>query len=159
IEQRIGLLARLESFLPAVHQLTGLSGLDRYLDARGERGYPVETRSRAEFALRVFLSRVFEDSTDFAFSEERLARAYGEVEAALYEGRTDPVVIAPVLGLEIVAEAVPLGDGLTLVRGDAFPEEALSDALWAPGADRAHLLAVLRWETAAGDRSPVAHGR
>ena len=121
IEQRVGLLARLESFLPAVHALSGLSGLDRYLDARGERGYPVETRSRAEFALRVFLSRVFEESTDFALSDERLDRAYGELEAALYEGRTD--------------------------------------ALWAPGADRAHLLAVLRWEAAAGDASPVAHGR
>jgi hypothetical protein len=159
IEQRIGLLARLETFLPAVHQLTGVSGLDRYLDARGERGYPVETRSRAEFALRVLLSRVFEESTDFTFSEERLERAYGELEAALYEGRTDTVVIAPVLGVEIVSEAVPLGDGLTLVRGDAFPEDAPADALWAPGADRAHLLAVLRWETAAGDQSPVAHGR
>ena len=78
IEQRVGLLARLESFLPAVHALSGVSGLDRYLDARGERGYPVEARSRAEFALRVFLSRVFEESTDFALSPERLERAYGE---------------------------------------------------------------------------------
>jgi hypothetical protein len=159
IEQRVGLLARLESFLPAVHALSGVSGLDRYLDARGERGYPVEARSRAEFALRVFLSRVFEESTDFALSDERLDRAYGELEAALYEGRTDTVVIAPVLGLEIASDAVPLGEGLTLVRGDAFPEDAPADALWAPGADRAHLLAVLRWEAAAGDASPVGHGR
>jgi hypothetical protein len=158
IEQRVGLLARLESFLPAVHALSGLSGLGRYLDARGERGYPVETRSRAEFALRVFLSRVFEESTDFALSDDRLDRAYGELEAALYEGRTDTVVIAPLLGLEVASDAVALGEGLTLVRGDAFPEDAPADALWAPGADRAHLLAVLRWE-AVGDASPVAHGR
>lgn len=159
IEQRVGLLARLESFLPAVHALSGVSGLDRYLDARGERGYPVEARSRAEFALRVFLSRVFEESTDFALSDERLDRAYGELETALYEGRTDTVVIAPLLGLEVASDAVALGDGLTLVRGDAFPEDAPADALWAPGADRAHLLAVLRWEAAAGDASPVGHGR
>jgi hypothetical protein len=159
IEQRVGLLARLASFLPAVHALSGLTGLDRYLDARGERGYPVETRSRAEFALRVFLSRVFEESTDFVLNEERVARAYAELEAALYEGRTDTVVIAPLLGLEVASDAVALGDGLTLVRGDAFPEDAPADALWVPGADRAHLLAVLRWEAAAGDASPVAHGR
>jgi hypothetical protein len=159
IEQRVGLLARLEGFLPAVHALSGLSGLDRYLDSRGERGYPVETRSRAEFALRVFLSRVFEESTDFALSEERFDRAYGELEAALYEARADTVVIAPLLGLEVASEAVLLGEGLTLVRGDAFPEDAPADALWAPGADRAHLLAVLRWEAAAGDASPVAHAR
>jgi hypothetical protein len=159
IEERVGLLARLESFLPAVHALSGLSGLDRYLDARGERGYPVESRSRAEFALRVFLSRVFEESTDFALSDERLDRAYGELEAALYEGRTDTVVIAPLLGLDVASEVVPLGEGLSLVRGNAFPEDAPTDALWAPGADRAHLLAVLRWEAAAGDASPVAHAR
>jgi hypothetical protein len=159
IEQRVGLLARLEGFLPAVHALSVLSGLDRYLDSRGERGYPVETRSRAEFALRVFLSRVFEESTDFVLSEERFDRAYGELEAALYEARTDTVVIAPLLGLDVASETVLLGEGLTLVRGDAFPEDAPADALWAPGADRAHLLAVLRWEAAAGDASPVAHAR
>jgi hypothetical protein len=159
IEQRVGLLARLESFLPAVHALAGLTGLDRYLDARGERGYPVEPRARAEFALRAFLTRVFEESTDFALGPERFDRAYGEVESALYDGRTETVVIAPLLGLDVASAAVALGDGLSLVRGDAFPEDAPADALWAPGADRAHLLAVLRWEAAAGDLTPVAHAR
>ena len=99
-----------------MHALAGLSGLDRYLDARGERGYPVESRSRAEFVLRVFLSRVFEESTDFALSPERLERAYGEVESALYDGRTETVVIAPLLGLEIASPELAVGDGLTLVQ-------------------------------------------
>src|SRR5215218_5677309 len=163
IEQRVGLLARLESFLPAVHAVSGLSGLDRYLDARGERGYPVETRSRAEFALRVFLSRVFEESTDFALSDDRLDRAYGELDAALYEGRTDTVVIAPLLGLEVASDAVALGEGLTLVRGDAFPEDAPADALWAPGAAApvAHARVRLRRLLTAlrlYDTTPVAYG-
>src|SRR3954454_25122019 len=51
IEQRVGLLARLPSFLPAVHALSGVGGLDRYLEARGERGYPAEQRARSEFTL------------------------------------------------------------------------------------------------------------
>ena len=72
IEQRVGLLSRLPSFLPAVHALSGLGRLGDYLESRGERGYPAEPRARAEFALRVFLSRVFEESTDFALSPERL---------------------------------------------------------------------------------------
>jgi hypothetical protein len=159
IEQRVALLARLATFLPAVHALARLSGLDRYLDARGERGYPVEPRARAEFALRVFLSRVFEESTDFGLSAERLDRAYGELESALYDGRTETVVIAPLLGLDVASPAIPLGEGLSLVRGDALPDEAPADALWAPGADRPHLLAVLRWEAPAGDVTPVAHAR
>jgi hypothetical protein len=159
IEQRTGLLARLPSFLPAVHALSGLGGLDRYLEERGERGFPVEHRSRAEFALRVFLGRVFEESTDFALSPERFDRCYEELEAALYEGRTETAVIAPLLGVEIQSPEIALGDGLTLVQGDAFPEDAPEDALWAPGARRPHLLVVLRWEAAAGDVTPVAHGR
>jgi hypothetical protein len=159
IEQRVGLLARLPSFLPAVHALSGLGRLGEYLESRGERGYPAEARARAEFALRVFLSRVFEESTDFALSPERLERAYGEVESALYDGRTETVVIAPLLGLEIASPELALGDGLTLVQGDAFPEDAPADALWAPGARRPHLLVVVRWEAAAGDTTPVAHAR
>jgi hypothetical protein len=45
------------------------------------------------------------------------------------------------------------------VQGDAFPEDAPADALWAPGARRPHLLVVVRWEAAAGDTTPVAHAR
>ena len=159
IEQRVGLLSRLPSFLPAVHALSGLGRLGDYLESRGERGYPAEPRARAEFALRVFLSRVFEESTDFALSPERLERAYAEVESALYDGRTETVVIAPLLGVEIASPEVALGEGLTLVQGDAFAEDAPADALWAPGARRAHLLVVVRWEAAAGDTTPVAHAR
>ena len=159
IEQRVGLLSRLPSFLPAVHALSGLGRLGEYLESRGERGYPVEPRARAEFALRVFLSRVFEESTDFALSPERLERAYAEVESALYDGRTETVVIAPLLGVETGSSEVALGEGLTLVQGDAFTEDAPADALWAPGARRPHLLVVVRWEAAAGDATPVAHAR
>jgi hypothetical protein len=159
IEQRVGLLSRLPSFLPAVHALSGLGRLGDYLESRGERGYPAEPRARAEFALRVFLSRVFEESTDFALSPERHQRAYGELESALYDGRTETVVIAPLLGVEIASPELALGDGLTLVQGDAFGEDAPADALWAPGARRPHLLVVVRWEAAAGDTTPVAHAR
>jgi hypothetical protein len=159
IEQRVGLLARLASFLPAVHALAGIGGLQRYLDERGEHGYPAEPRARAEFALRVFLTRVFEDCSDFALRPERVQGAYDELEAALYDGRTETVVIAPLLGLELGSPEVVLGDGLTLVHGDAFPEDAPQDALWAPGAHRAHLLVVVRWEAAPGDATPVAHAR
>jgi hypothetical protein len=142
-----------------VHALSGLGRLGDYLESRGERGYPAEPRSRAEFALRVFLSRVFEDSTDFALNADRLDQAYAEVEAALYDGRTETVVIAPLLGVETVSPALALGDGLALVQGDAFPEDAPPEALWAPGAETPHLLVVLRWEAAAGDTTPVAHAR
>jgi hypothetical protein len=158
IARRVSLLGRLPTHLPAVGALSVCGGLDTYLQGRGEPA-PRDLRERAEAALRVFLTRVFEDSTDFELSHDRLARAYDELETSLYDGRAETTVIAPLLGLVVGSEEVALGDGLTLVQGDAFPEDAPGEALWAPGASRAHLLAVLRWEAAPGDASPVAHAR
>lgn len=159
ISERLTLLGRLPSFLPAVHALSVCGGVERYLEARGERGYPADRRARAEFALRVFLTRTFAEATEFALTGERLDRAYAELEACLYDGRTDSVVIAPLLGLELDSDELALGDGLSLVRGDALGEDAPAEALWAAGPGRPHLLAVLRWEDAPGDLSAIAHGR
>jgi hypothetical protein len=158
IAQRTGVLSRLPSYLPAAHALAGAGGVDDYLERRGERA-PSGARERADAALLTFLGRVFEESTDFALSTERLDRAFRELEDALYEGRTETVVIAPLLGIEIASAHVPLGDGLSLVRGDAFEEDAPTEAVWARGADQPHVLATLRWEEAPGDAAPVAHAR
>ena len=151
--------ARPAAELPArARRAARLGGLEVYLESRGEPA-PRDSRERAESALRTFLGRVFEDSTDFILEDSRLKRALHEIEAAIYDNRAETVVIAPLLGLEIASSDLPLGDGLSLVRGDAFGEEAPGEAVWAPGADRPHLLAVLRWEAAAGDAAPVAHAR
>jgi len=158
ITERGSLLGQLPSYLPALDALSACGGLDAYLESRGEPA-PRDGRERAEAALRTFLGRVFEDSSDFVLSPERLQRALRELEAALFDGRSETVVIAPLLGLDVASGEIALGDGLTLVRGDAFAEDAPAEALWAAGAPRPHLLAVLRWETAPGDASPVAHAR
>jgi hypothetical protein len=158
IAERVALLGGLPSFATALGALSVCGGLDGYLEQRGQP-VPRGQRERAEAALRTFLGRVFEDSSDFSLSGERVQRAFAELEAALYHGRSETVVIVPLLGLEIASAEVPLGDGLALVRGDSFPEDAPAEALWAPGAPQAHLLAVLRWEAAPGDPSPVAHAR
>ena len=158
IEERVSLLGRLPSYLPAIAVLSETGGLDAYLESRGEHA-PRDPRERAESALRTFLGRVFEDSSDFVVEDGRLKRALREIEAALYDARAETIVIAPLLGLEVASPEVALGDGLALVRGDAFTEDAPSEAIWAPGADGPHLLAVLRWEAAPGDAAPVAHAR
>jgi hypothetical protein len=158
IFERVSLLGRLPSYLPALSALSDAGGLDTYLETQGEAA-PRDPRERAESTLRTFLGRVFEDSTDFVLDGGKLKRALHELEAALYNARSETVVIAPVLGLETSSPEVALGDGLTLVNGDAFAEDAPAEAVWAPGAPRAHLLAVLRWESAPGDASPVAHAR
>ena len=158
IADNVSLLGRLPSYGAALGALWECGGLEAYLRSRGEAA-PRDGRERTEGALRAFLGRVFEDSSDFQLVPERLKRALAELEAALYDGRAETVVIAPLLGLHIASPELGLGDGLTLVRGDAFPEDAPSEAVWAPGAARAHLLTVLRWEATPGDASPVAHAR
>ncbi|HEX2102454.1 MAG TPA: hypothetical protein VHF51_02290 [Solirubrobacteraceae bacterium] len=158
ITERVSLLGRLPSYLPALAALSDSGGLDAYLEHRGQP-VPRDGRERAEATLRAFLARVFEDSSDFVLSPDRLKHALHELEQTLYRGRTETVVIAPLLGLEVVSPEIGLGNGLTLVRGDAFPEDAPAEALFTPGAPRPHLLAVLRWEAAPGDPSPVGHAR
>jgi hypothetical protein len=158
IAERVSLLGGLPSYATALGALTVCGGLDSYLEQRGQP-VPRGQRERAEAVLRTFLGRVFEDSSDFSLSGERVQRAFAELEAALYHGRSETVVIVPLIGLEVASADVPLGEGLSLVRGDAFAEDAPAEALWAPGAPQAHLLAVLRWEAAPGDPSPVAHAR
>jgi hypothetical protein len=44
------------------------------------------------------------------------------------------------------------------VRGDTL-DDAPAEATWTRGAERPHLVAVLRWEDAPGDTSPVSHAR
>src|SRR3954467_15412662 len=98
ISERVSLLGQLPSYLPAVGALCELGGLDAYLESRGEAA-PRDPRERAEATLRTFLGRIFEDSTDFVLDNGRLKRALHELEAALYDGRSETVVIAPLLGL------------------------------------------------------------
>src|SRR5688500_14865701 len=78
IRERLGRLAKLATYAPAARELEVLDGLDAYLRARGEQRVPRDARDRADATLRVFVDRLFEDSTDFAMSSERFERAFGE---------------------------------------------------------------------------------
>jgi hypothetical protein len=158
IDERIGILGRLPSYLPAVHALAALGGLDAYLEARGERRIPQEARERADATLRAFLARVFEDSDDFVLTPERLQRAYGELEEIVLDGRSETEVVVPLLGLAIESEEIAMGDGLALARGDAF-DDPPDDAVWPRRGGAPNVLAVLRWEAAAGDEAPLDHAR
>ncbi len=98
------------------------AGAAAYLRINGLRG------AEAEPALRAMLDRLYEDSTDLAFPEERFERVYAEVERTLYERSQPATVLAPVHGLILDVERVDLGGGLELVRGSAT--DAPDDALW-----------------------------
>jgi hypothetical protein len=126
LAERAGALARLPSYVPAVQGMVGLPDLPGYLRARGRRPPGSDARSQADAALQAFLGAMWSEATEFAFDPQRFATAFAELEEAGYAGCALALVVTPVDGLVIESEQVPLGDGLTLVRGvdlqDAPPE-------------------------------------
>ena len=158
IRDRVGVFGRLPTYAAAARALTGMDGVDDYLRAQGEPRIPSDPRERADAALRVFLSRVFSEATEFVITPERLERAYGEIEDTLLLGRADTVVVAPLLGLRIVSPEVALGDGLSLVRGEALAD-APPDAVWPGGSDEPAVLACLTMTTDSGPSTPPAEAR
>ncbi|MCW2986515.1 MAG: hypothetical protein JWR63_4085 [Conexibacter sp.] len=158
IDERLSILGRLTSFLPAVSALAACGGLDAYLVARGEVQVPAQPRARAEEALRHFLTRVFEDSGDFELSQDRLARAYEELEGLVMEGRALTEVVAPIMGLALMSEEIALGDGLSLVRAESYGD-APADARREREDGHQVVLARLTWEAAPGDEAPLRHAQ
>ena len=153
IRQRLGMLAALPTYAPAARAIAALDGVDAYLQARGEARIPQEPRERADAALRNFLGVVFAERSEFGFDPIRFEGAYDELERTLYEGRAVTTVITPVLGVGLhqAIRELALGDGLSLVAGDAF-EDAPPDAVWGES-DQPQVLAVM---TVAQDREVAA---
>jgi hypothetical protein len=155
IRDRAGVLERLQAHPAAARALAALDGVGDYLRAQGEAHVPVDPRERAEAALRVFVSRVFSDATEFVVTPERLDRAYAELEASLLDGRAEAVVVAPVFGLWLQSPEVALGQGLALVRGDEL-EEAPAEAVWPAGSDGPCVLACLTLTNDPGAPAPLS---
>jgi hypothetical protein len=159
IRQRLGVLCALSTYAPAARALAGLEGLDGYLRRLAEPRIPSEPREQADAALRTFLSRVFAERSDFGYDAARFAAAYAELESALYEGRCVTVVMAPLLGVALdhgTAE-LALGDGLSLIRGEALPD-APADAVWSER-EEPNVLAVLTSTHERAAHSPVSAAR
>lgn len=154
IRDRKGTLELLPSYPAAVRALSAMDGIGDYLREQSEPRVPGEPRERADIALRVFISRVFSEATEFAITPERFDRAYQELEDALLEGRAEAVVVAPLLGLQIISAEVPLGQGMSLVRGDELPG-APADAVWPAGADEPCVLACLTLTDDPGAAAPL----
>jgi hypothetical protein len=150
IRSQMGVLDRLPSYLPAARAIAAVGGTDAYLRQRGEPRIPPEGRERADAVLRSFLSAVYADSSGFGFQPEAFAAAYEELETVLYEGRQVALVVAPLLGLALESDELPLGDGLSLARGETL-DEVPPEAVWSTPGEVEHgtVLAVLTLE---GDR-------
>jgi hypothetical protein len=158
IRERVGVFGRLPTYAPAARALAGLDGLGDYLREQGEARLPSDPRERADAALRVFISRVFSEATEFVVTDERLERAYAELEEALFAGQSESVVVAPLYGLRITAKEIALGDGLSLVAGEELAG-APPEAVWPHGADEPSVLACLTITSGPGAPVPLTEAR
>src|SRR5262249_26681861 len=109
VTERVGILTRLPSYPAAAQALSHEDGLGDYLRAQGETKVPVDPRARADATLRVFISRVFTESSDFVLSNERFERAWRELAVALQEGGAESVIVAPILGLVLGSPEIVMG--------------------------------------------------
>ncbi len=159
IHDQLGMLTALPTYAPAARALAEVEGVSAYLELRGERRIASEPRERADAALGLFLSAVFEERSQFGFDARRFETAYAELERTLYEGRCLSTVIAPVLGVALDPETseLALGDGLSLVSGETV-RDAPPDAVWGES-EEPHVLAVLSIVQERAVRPPVAVAR
>jgi hypothetical protein len=136
VTERVGILTRLPAYPAAAQALSREDCVGDYLRAQGETRVPVEPRARADAALRVFVSRIFSDASEFVLTQERFDRAWRELEGVLHAGGAASLIVAPLLGVALASEEVALGDGLTLVQPEAL-EDPPADAVRLAGEDGA----------------------
>jgi hypothetical protein len=159
IQARFALLTELASYRPAVDTLSSCAALDVYLEERGHVRLPADTGTQARSALAEFLDSVFAERSEFGFEPAHFEAAYAELERALYEGHCTATVVASVLGivLDTTTNELVLGDGVSLIRGDALAE-APAEAVWGDG-DEPHVLVVLAVDQERSVRPPVSVAR
>ena len=158
IRSRMGTLAAMPSGADAARALSRSEGLDVYLSEHGAVA-PPDPRRGAPAALGVFLNTVFSERSGFGFEPAAFEAAYADLERALYEGHCTATVIAPVLGVALDPDTIELtlGDGLSLIRGDALAE-APPEAVWGNG-EEPNVLAMMAITEQRSERSPVAAAR
>jgi hypothetical protein len=114
----------------------------------------------AEPALRELLARLYDDATSFEFPEERFEKVYADVERTLYEDSVAVVVLASLPGLELEHGRVDLGDGLSLIGGEAI--DAPPEAVWSDPRERSggpHVLVVLERDIRTDMPLPITEAR
>jgi hypothetical protein len=109
--------------------------------------------------LSAFLTCVFDERSEFGFEPALFEAAYADLERALYEGHCTATVIVPVLGVALDPDTteLTLGDGLSLIRGDALTD-APGEAVWGD-TDEPNVLAVLGINQERSARPPVSIAR
>ncbi len=136
VEEHVDVLRQLPAWPSAVNVLAGFDGLGDYLLSHGERHVPIDSRERADMALRVLLASMHAETGDFLHTPGRTAAATAELARCVMGGREEATIVVPVLGVRLEAERLEIEHGLALVRDDTIadlPRDARSPVRGRPG--------------------------
>jgi hypothetical protein len=134
VEERARELCSLPSFGPAREAAVEAGVAAPYLESRGE-SVPADPGERAERMLTIFISALWEGSTEFSLDRARLDSALSMLDAEGRDADDAEVVIVPVVGLRMSAARLQLPHGVRIVRSDAI--DAPIDAMRSEGMGRA----------------------
>ncbi|HEV7483505.1 MAG TPA: hypothetical protein VGO13_10445 [Solirubrobacterales bacterium] len=134
VEERAQELRSLPSFGPAREAAVEAGVAAGYLESRGE-AVPADPGERAERMLTIFISALWEGSTEFSLDRARLDSALSMLDAEARGADDAEVVIVPVVGLRMSMARLQLPHGVRVVRADAI--EAPIEAMRSEGMGRA----------------------
>jgi len=134
VEERAKELCSLPSFGPAREAAVEAGVASPYLEARGE-SVPADPGERAERMLTIFISALWEGSTEFSLDRARLDSALSMLDAEARDADDAEVVIVPVVGLRMSSARLQLPHGVRIVRAEAI--DAPIDAMRSEGMGRA----------------------
>jgi hypothetical protein len=134
VSERAQELCSLPSFGPAREAAVEAGVASPYLESRGE-AVPADPGERAERMLTVFISALWEGSTEFSLDRARLDSALSMLDAEARGADDAEVVIVPVVGLRMSTARLQLPHGVRIVRADAI--DAPIDAMRSEGMGRA----------------------
>ncbi|HET6997387.1 MAG TPA: hypothetical protein VFI03_02270 [Solirubrobacterales bacterium] len=134
VEERSEELRSLPSFGPAREAAIEAAVAASYLEARGE-SVPADPGQRAEAMLTIFISALWEGSTEFSLDRARLDSALSMLDAEARDADDADVLIVPVVGLRMSIARLQLPHGVRVVRADSI--DAPVDAMRSEGMGRA----------------------
>jgi hypothetical protein len=134
VEERSEELRSLPSFGPAREAAVEAGVAAAYLEERGEP-VPADPGERAEKMLTIFISSLWEGSTEFSLDRARLDSALSMLDAEARDADDADVLIVPLVGLRMSIARLQLPHDVRVVRADTI--DAPIDAMRSEGMGRA----------------------
>jgi hypothetical protein len=139
ITSHIDELKSLPSYGPARGAVASSEVAAPYLESRG-LPVPSEPNRRAEEMIAVFITSLWEGTTEFSLDISRVEQALAGLEVQTRDIREADVLICPLIGFEMTPTEVTLGNGIRIVQADSI--EAPIEATLSEGTGRS------AWQTA-----------